>query len=60
MKKVLIALLMLAPMLSWAAAPKPNPADYTVTVHVQSSFLTDECMFFAGPQCPGVQHLVAL
>jgi hypothetical protein len=59
MKKVLIALLLLAPALSWAGKPKPNPADYTITVHVQSSFLTKEC---AGdcPMLPGIQHLIVV
>jgi hypothetical protein len=39
MKKVLIALLLLMPALVWAEKPAPNPADYTITVHVQSSKL---------------------
>jgi len=53
MKKLLIALLLVAPASSWAS--KPNPADYTVAVHVQSSHLGWECdshlgSSFCGPQ----------
>jgi hypothetical protein len=39
MRKAILALLLLAPSISWAAKPAPNPADYTITVHVQSSRL---------------------
>ncbi|MGD0799828.1 MAG: hypothetical protein ABR906_00785 [Terracidiphilus sp.] len=38
MKKVLIATLFMLPVLAYAEKkPTPNPADYTITVHVQSS-----------------------
>jgi hypothetical protein len=38
MKRVLVAILLLAPALASAEKkPAPNPADYAVTVHVQSS-----------------------
>jgi len=37
MKKILIALMLLTPALTCAAKPAPNPADYTITVHVLSS-----------------------
>jgi hypothetical protein len=37
MRITLLAILLLAPALAWAAKPAPNPADYTITVHVQSS-----------------------
>lgn len=38
MKKVLIVILLMAPMLACAEKkPAANPADYTITVHVQSS-----------------------
>jgi hypothetical protein len=40
MKKVLFALLLLTPALTMAAKPAPNPADYTVAVHVRSSSLS--------------------
>ncbi len=63
MKKVLIAILMLTPALSWAATkPAPNPADYTVTVHVQSSQLTIGC-FGPPSDCSAghqVQHLAVV
>jgi hypothetical protein len=37
-KKIFLAILLLAPALAWAKSkPAPNPADYTITVHVQSS-----------------------
>lgn len=40
MKKVLFAILLMVPALACAEKkPAPNPADYTVTVHVQSSHL---------------------
>jgi len=39
MKKAILALLLLAPSISWAVKPAPNPADYTITVHVQASRL---------------------
>ena len=40
MKKALFAILFMLPALAWA---KPKPADYTLTVHVQSSRLVQEC-----------------
>jgi hypothetical protein len=40
MKKVLFAILFLAPALAWA---KPHPEDYPIVVHVQSSRLVMEC-----------------
>jgi hypothetical protein len=42
MKKLLFALLLLVPTLALAARPAPDPADYTVAVHVRSSHLTNE------------------
>jgi hypothetical protein len=41
MKKVLISILLIAPSVGWTEKPKPNPADYTITVHVQSSQLVE-------------------
>ena len=34
MKKLVLALLLLPTTLLYAAKPQPNPADYTITVHV--------------------------
>ena len=41
MRKAILALLLLAPSISWALKekPAPNPADYAITVHVQASRL---------------------
>jgi hypothetical protein len=39
MKKVMLALLLLAPSLACAEKTPPNPADYTINVHVNSSRL---------------------
>ena len=42
-------------MLSWA---KPKPADYTITVHVQSSRVFNMCHDILGhPTCDTKQHL---
>lgn len=41
MKRVLIALLFVLPMMAWAE--KPNPADYAVKVHVQRSRIALDC-----------------
>jgi len=48
MKKVLVALLLLVPALAWADKPAPNPADYTINVHVQSSRLITQCSDVTG------------
>jgi hypothetical protein len=45
MKKLLLAFLLLTPSLTFAEKPKPNPADFTITVHVQSSNLVDRFTF---------------
>jgi len=37
MNKYLLVSLLLVPALVWATQSAPNPADYTTTVHVQSS-----------------------
>lgn len=58
MKKVLFALLLLVPTLALAVKPAPNPADYTVAVHVRSSRLTSELDPTAG--FPRTQHLVVV
>lgn len=57
MRKALIAILLIAPMLAWAGKPEPNPADYTVAVHVQSSSIEENC---SAPGCGYQQRLVAL
>ena len=44
MKKLVLALLLLPTTLLYAAKPQPNPADYTITVHVVFSRFTE---FFA-------------
>ena len=41
MKMALFAIFFMVPAL--APADKPNPADYTITVHVQSSRFVDQC-----------------
>lgn len=60
MLKVLFAFLLLAPALAFAA-DKPNPADYTVTIHVQSSHLIDICSSdIKGATCGWTQSLTVL
>jgi len=39
MKKVVLALLLIAPSLANAEKAAPNPADYTIKVHIKSSRL---------------------
>ena len=64
MKRIMIALLFLAPTLAWAEKA-PNPADYTTVVHVQSSRLVSVCTNYvivlgSGGQelnCHNLQHL---
>lgn len=58
MKKALFVLLLLVPTVTMAAKPIPNPSDYTITVHVLSSHMTDE-VAPTGPPL-GSQHLVAV
>jgi len=48
MKKVLVALLLFVPALTWAEKPTPNLADYAVGVHVQSSRLITQCGMVTG------------
>jgi hypothetical protein len=43
MKKMLIAVLFLLSVMAWAEKPKPNPADYIVSVHVQNSTSEYDC-----------------
>src|SRR5208283_315521 len=62
MKTILLTILLLVPALVWAEKPAPNPADYTITVHVRSSRWTWSC-FNSGGQPPalcGVQPLTVL
>ncbi|HEY1219607.1 MAG TPA: hypothetical protein VGF03_11760 [Bryobacteraceae bacterium] len=56
MKTILAAILLLAPALAWAAKPAPSPADYSITVHVQSSRLN----VLEGRSNPNFQHLTVL
>lgn len=44
MKKVLFAFLLSTPALAWAAKPQPNPADYTIAVHVERSRMPMICV----------------
>lgn len=39
MKKLVLAIVLLVPSFACAEKPQPNPADYTVTVHVTASRL---------------------
>ena len=55
MKRAGIALLVAMPVLAWG---KPNPADYTVAVHVQSSQLVTACIGIGDHAFCGIkQHL---
>lgn len=60
MKKVLIALLFMLPMMTWAE--KPNPADYTLKVQVQSSRIALDCdrVTTGSNLCVWQQHLSVL
>jgi len=59
MKNLLLAFLFLIPSLAVAEKAKPNPADYTVAVHVQSSRLVLFCGDVTGGSsvCNWQQHL---
>jgi len=59
MKNVLFAVLLLIPALVFAEKTRPNPADYTVAVHVQSSRLVLFCGDVTGGSsvCTWEQHL---
>jgi hypothetical protein len=43
MSKILIAILMFAPLLALAQKSGPSASDYTIAVHVQSSQLVNVC-----------------
>jgi hypothetical protein len=43
MKKLIFAILLSVPVLACAEKPRPNPADYTIAVHVQASRVIDAC-----------------
>lgn len=59
MKKILLAVLLLAPALCRAQSPKP--ADYPIAVHVQSSQLATVCHdAFADTDCGFSQHLAVV
>ncbi|MGA2671657.1 MAG: hypothetical protein ABSE99_00405 [Terracidiphilus sp.] len=62
MKKLLFAILLLAPALAWAEKPAPSPADYTIAVHVQASRLTVDCGDVTNGTsiCRWTQHLSVL
>jgi hypothetical protein len=59
MKKALFAILFLIPTMVCAEKAKPNPSDYTVAVHVQSSRLVLFCGDVTGGSsvCSWEQHL---
>ena len=57
MRKVLLAILLLSPVLAGAEKPALNPSDYAIVVHVQSSRLVDICN--AGT-CVWVQKLAVV
>jgi hypothetical protein len=62
MKKVLFALMLVTPALVLAEKPPPNPADYTVAIHVQSSRLVVNCSDSTNGNsvCGWAQHLTVL
>jgi hypothetical protein len=43
MKNVFLVFLILVATAVWAEKPKPNPLDFTINIHVQSSRLKVEC-----------------
>jgi hypothetical protein len=43
MKRILYVIFLIIPAMAWAEKPKANPADYTISVHVQSSRIVDFC-----------------
>jgi len=53
MKKIILAAMLMAP--AFALAETPNPADYNVNVHIQSSHLLVVCP--SGTNCGNVQYL---
>ncbi|MGD0729637.1 MAG: hypothetical protein ABR956_00130 [Terracidiphilus sp.] len=62
MKRALIvfAILLILPALARAAKPTPNPADYTIIIHVQSSQAVKLSICSGSPkvgECQWVQHL---
>jgi hypothetical protein len=59
MKMSLFAILLMVPAM--ALADKPNPAAYTITVHVQSSKLVNDCgSTFKGSNCDSELQMVVL
>jgi hypothetical protein len=54
MKKALLAFLLITPALASADKPKPNPADYTIAIHVQLSRQVAAC---TGNTCQPEQQL---
>lgn len=57
MKKALLAVLLVSPILLSAEKPTPNPADYTISAHVQWSHLVMECL---NSLCDKVEHIDVL
>ena len=61
MKKVFLMVLLFLPVLGRAEKPAPNPADYTVAVHVQASHIALDSSDVTGGSsvCVWNQHLNA-
>lgn len=55
MRKAFAAIFLIASTLAWAGGTDPNPADYTIDVHVQSSGVDTVCT----SACVYEQRLVA-
>jgi len=61
MKKILVALVFLASTWAWAEKA-PNPADYTIAIHVQTSRVVQICgdVTLGSNVCSWDQHLSVL
>lgn len=57
MKKIVAAILLLMPLLACAEKPKPNPADYTIDIHVRASRLVSPAAIGGSVTA---QHLTAV
>jgi hypothetical protein len=57
MARILCAIILLSSVSLFAQDGKPNPNDYTVNVHVQSSRLGQYCTAGDGTSCQMVQRL---
>jgi hypothetical protein len=59
---VLLVALLMTVATGWSEKPAPNPAEYTVAIHVQSSRLTPACSDVTNGNsfCRWTQHLTVL